>query len=224
MEEANLIFINPMGGIKEPKQEKRIPRTVLTPKEMTLLLEQPNLGTMAGIRNRAVLEVLYPTGVRLGELVNLTIYDADLQGKLLRIDQGKGRKDRVVPLGKHAVRFLREYITKVRPRFTKKKSKNRLLFVTGDGNPLSKQVVDLMIRKSVKQSGLRKKVTAHTFRHSFATSLVKNGADVTAVQKMLGHAELRTTQGYINSLGLELKKIHTKSHPRERDKVSTKSV
>lgn len=224
LEEINLIFINPMEAIKEPKQEKRIPRTVLTQKEVTLLLEQPNLGTMAGIRNRTILEVLYTTGTRLGELVKLTIYDADLQGKLLRIDQGKGRKDRVVPLGKHSVRFLREYITKIRPRFTKGNTRSRFLFVTGEGKPLSKQVVNLMIRKCVRQSGLKKRVTAHTFRHSFATALVKNGADVTAVQKMLGHAELRTTQRYIDSLGLDLKKVHAKSHPRERDKVDRKSI
>jgi integrase/recombinase XerD len=160
----------------------------------------------------------------LNELCNLTIYDADLQGGMLRINQGKGRKDRVVPMGRHAVRFLREYIAKVRPRYTKKNSRNRSLIVDRIGKPISRQVVSLMVRTSAREAGIKKQVSAHTFRHTFATELVKNGADIVAVQKMLGHACLATTQQYIRSLGLDLKKAHVKSHPREKDKVKQGAV
>lgn len=224
LEQSNIIFINPMEYILEPKQDKTIPRNILTKKEMAKLLDQPNLGTRTGIRDRTVLEVFYSTGIRLAELCNLTIYDADLQGKMLRINQGKGRKDRVVPLGRHAIRFLREYISKVRPHLTRKNRKSRTLFVNQLGHPLSKQVVSLMVRTSGRKAKLTKKVSAHILRHTFASMLVKNGANVVAVQKMLGHRALRTTQGYINGLGVDLKKAHSKSHPREKDKISRKSI
>ena len=226
LESANVIFIDPMEEIKEPKNDAytKVPRAILSKAEITKLLDQPNLGTRTGIRDRTVLELFYSTGIRLQELCKLSIFDIDLQGKMVRINQGKGRKDRVVPMGKHAVRFLREYISKVRPAFSKKNRKTRILFLNQLGNPLSKQVVSIMIRRCVKNAGIKNKISAHTFRHTFASVLVKNGADVVAVQKMLGHSDLKTTQGYIRTLGVDLKKIHTKSHPRERDKVSRKSM
>ena len=226
LEQENSIFINPMEDIPEPKKVSTLPRSILTQKEITKLLDQPNLGTRTGIRDRAVLEVFYSTGIRLFELCGLTIFDVDLQGKMLRINQGKGQKDRVVPLGKHAVRFLREYISKVRPHFTKRNRKSRVLFVNRLGEPLSKQVVSVMVRTCARQAGINtnKKVSAHVLRHTFASMLVKNGADVVAVQKMLGHRDLRTTQGYIRGLGIDLKKAHAKSHPREQDRISRKRV
>ena len=223
LEQSNIIFINPMEYILEPKKDKTIPRNILSGKEMAKLLDQPNLSTRTGIRDRTVLEVFYSTGIRLSELCNLTIYDADLQGKMLRINQGKGRKDRVVPLGRHAIRFLREYISKVRPHLSRKNRKSRILFINQLGLPLSKQVVPIMIRTSAKKAKIRKKVSAHVLRHTFASMLVKNGANVVAVQTMLGHRDLRTTQGYIKGFSVDLKKAHTKSHPREKDKINRKS-
>jgi integrase/recombinase XerD len=224
LEQANYIFINPMAGIREPKKEKAVPRAVLSVQEVRKILDQPNHGTLTGIRDRTILELFYSTGIRLNELCCLTIYDADLQGGMLRINQGKGQKDRVVPMGKHAVRFLREYITTVRPRCTKKNSRVRSLIVDRYGKPISKQVVSILVRTYARQAKIKKKVTAHTFRHTFATELVKNGADILAVQKMLGHVCLVTTQEYIRALGLDLKKAHTKSHPREKDKVKPGDV
>lgn len=224
LETGNYIFINPMATIREPKKEKTLPRTVLPVQEVQKILDQPNLGTPTGIRDRTVLELFYSTGIRLNELVSLTIYDADLQGGMLRINQGKGRKDRVVPMGKHAVRFLREYITGVRPRCTKKNRQVRSLFVDRYGKPISKQVVGILVRSYAREAKIKKKVSPHTFRHTFATELVKNGADIIAVQKMLGHVDIKTTQGYIRALGLDLKKAHTKSHPREKDKVQPGDV
>lgn len=224
LESRNIIFINPMEFIQEPQKQKTLPRNILTAKEIQKILDQPNLGTLTGIRERTVLELFYSTGIRLNELCSLTIYDADLQGGMLRINCGKGRKDRVVPLGRHAVRFLREYITKVRPKFTKKNRQGRSLMVDRYGKPLSQQVISIMIRSHAKAAGITKQVTAHTFRHTFASHLVKNGADLVAVQKMLGHADLKTTQGYLRALGLDVKKAHQQSHPREKDKVSPGSI
>jgi len=133
LESANHILINPAEHIKEPKKETRLPRVVLTEDEARKVLDVPNLSMMTGIRDRTVLEVFYGTGIRLEELVNLTIFDCDLQGGMLRVNKGKMAKDRVVPLGKHAVRFLKEYITRVRPQHAKKNKSIRNLFVSQIG-------------------------------------------------------------------------------------------
>ncbi|MDA8403273.1 MAG: tyrosine-type recombinase/integrase [Desulfobacteraceae bacterium] len=218
LEQSNVILINPAEFIIEPKLLKDRIKTTLTPTEVAKILDQPNLGTWKGIRDRAILELFYSTGIRLAELCSLTIYDPDLQGNMLRINNGKGRKDRVVPMGRHAVKCLREYIAKVRPHFTKKNRASRILFVNTFGGPVSAQVVCIMIRRHAKASGIKKQVTAHTFRHTFATVLVKNGADIVSVQKMMGHTDIKTTQGYLQTLGVDLKKEHERTHPREKDK------
>ncbi len=224
LERANRIFINPAESIKEPPKDKTLSRHVLTAKEMQKLLDQPNLGLMTGIRDRSILELFYATGIRLEEMCRLTVFDADLQGGMLRVNKGKGGKDRVVPMGKHAVRCLREYITKARPKLTKNNRKTRKLFVNRYGGAMNKQSVGIMIRTYARQTKLKKKISAHCLRHTFATVLVKNGADIRAVQKMLGHADLATTQQYIRSLGLDIKAVHQKTHPREKDKVNKESI
>ncbi len=223
LEKTNIIFIDPTEFIKEPKNQHSGIKQTLTQDQVRKMLYQPNLGTLTGIRDRTILEVFYSTGIRLGELCSLTIYDADLMGKVVRINKGKGYKDRVVPLGKHAIKFLREYISKVRPHFTRKKRTSRHLFVNYMGSPMSRQAIIIMIRDLKQKAKISQKVTAHTFRHTFATVLVKNGADITAVQKMMGHVSLRTTQKYIRSLGLDIKKEHKRTHPREQDKENIKA-
>ena len=132
--------------------------------------------------------------------------------------RARERKTGSSPLGTHAVRFLKEYISRVRPRLTKNNKQSRLLFVNRTGKPLSNQVVEIMVRACTKQAHVAKKVTPHVFRHSFATTLVRNGADITAVSKMLGHSGLAITQIYTRVAGNEVKKTHTQSHPREKDK------
>jgi integrase/recombinase XerD len=212
------LLINPAEHIKEPKKEYRLPRVVLTEDEARKILEAPNLSMMTGIRDRTVLEVFYSTGIRLEELVNLTIYDCDLQGGMLRVNKGKMAKDRVVPMGKHAIRFLKEYITRIRPRHTKNNKSIRNLFISQLGTPLARQMVEKMVKDCAAKAGLKKHVTPHVFRHTFATQLVKNGADIRAVQKMLGHSCLSVTHIYTRVAGVEVKKTHRESHPRERDK------
>ena len=220
----NEIFIDPTEFIKEPKRVRGLPKDILNLKEAKLILDQPNLGTLIGIRDRTILELFYSTGIRLDELIRLTVYDVDMEAKLLRINKGKGAKDRVVPLGKHAVRFLREYINKVRTKYTKHNRQQRLLLVNYHGNPLSGAIVSIMIRKYVTEIRIKKKVSAHTFRHTFATELIKNGADIIAVQKMMGHASLRTTQDYIKRAGIDIKKVHNKTHPREQDQEKASHI
>ncbi len=221
---ANIIFIDPSETIKEPQKERRLVQKVLTPEEVAKILDRPNLGTLPGIRDRAILETLYSTGIRRGELCGLSIYDVDLAAKTLRINQGKGRKDRVVPLGKHAARFLQEYIAKVRPHHTRKNRGERRLFVSIHGKPLDKQAASLIVKHHGKEAGIKKPVSPHMFRHAFAVALMKNGADITAVQKMLGHADLGTTQMYIRSLALDLKAVQVKTHPREKDKKAPQAI
>lgn len=162
--------------------------------------------------------------LRLEELCSLTIYDVDLQGAMVRINKGKGKKDRVVPMGKHAVRFLKEYITKVRPHFTRKNRTERRLFIDAYGKPLSKEMTGISVRTYGKAARIGKQVTAHTFRHTFASGLIKNGADIVAVQKMMGHADLKTTEGYLRTVGIDLKANHKKSHPREKEREESASI
>jgi integrase/recombinase XerD len=229
LEESGAILINPAEHIKEPKKETRLPRAILTRDEARKILDQPNLSTLIGIRDRAVLEVFYSTGIRLEEMVRLTIFDCDLQGGFLRVNKGKFAKDRVVPLGRYAVKFLKEYITKVRPHFTKRvwsTRGERILFLNKYGSPLSSMVAMIMVRGYAKAAGVSKikKVTSHVFRHTFATELVKNGADITAVQKMLGHSDLRVTHIYTRVAGVDVKKTHSQSHPREKDKEQKEDI
>ncbi len=221
---ANIIFIDPSETIKEPQKGKRRIKRILTENEVNLILDQPNLGTLAGIRDRTILETLYSTGIRKEELFRLSIYDLDLSGKTLRVNKGKGQKDRVVPLGRHAARFLQEYIAKVRPHHTRKNRTERRLFVDIHGKPIGKETVAVMVRKYAGAAGVKIPVSPHMFRHAFAVGLVKNGADPRAVQKMLGHACLCTTQVYIQALGLDLKAVHAKTHPREKDKKDPKAI
>lgn len=217
LEAMNRILVNPAETFKEPKKETRLPRVVLTAKETRRVLDAPDLSLEIGIRDRAMMEVFYSTGIRLEELLRLSIFDCDLQGGLLRVNNGKGAKDRVVPLGRHAVKFLQTYLAKVRPSYAMGNRAERCLFVGRLGAPLSQQAVQKMVRNYARAAGIRKKVTPHTFRHTFATELVRNGADITAVQRMLGHADLSTTQLYTHVAGVEVKKTHRLSHPRERD-------
>jgi integrase/recombinase XerD len=218
LEASGLLLVNPAEQIKEPKIESRLPRAVLTEDEARNIMNQPKLKTLIGVRDRCVLEVLYSTGVRLEELTNLTIFDCDLQGGLLRVNKGKGSKDRVVPMGKHAVRFLKEYIAKVRPHYTRTNRQLKTLFMNHLCRPLAKQTVEVLVKNYAKQAGVQKQVTPHVFRHTFATELLRNGADITSVQKMLGHADLRNTHIYTRVAGCDVKKTHSMSHPREKDK------
>lgn len=220
LEDTQKILVNPAEFIKEPKRPSRLPGQILTSEQVERVLDQADLTKPEGIRDRAILEVFYSTGIRLGELRHLTLLDIDLGNGLLRVNQGKGGKDRVVPLGEMACRFLKEYLTKVRPHLLAAKSPqqdNQVLFLNHWGGPLSKTLIEHMVSSLGQKAGVR--ISPHSFRHACATQLVRNGADISVVSKLLGHSRLEITQVYTKVAGVEMKQTHGKAHPREKEKA-----
>ena len=215
--ETHKLLINPTEGIVETSRKYRKIGPVLTVDEVRRLFAQPNLSLRIQIRDRAIMEALYSTGIRLDELLNLEVYHADLQDKVLYIRKGKGRRQRVVPLGKNALRYLREYLVKIRPRYAKKNPKARNLFLSIEGLALTPASVRGLLRKYRHAAGIKKPVSPHTFRRTCATHMLQQGADVRYIQKLLGHRYLSTTQRYIKIMPLDVKKTHNKTHPNTTD-------
>ena len=180
---------------------------------MNKLLNQPNLSLRAHIRDRAIMEIMYATGIRLDELLKLEVYHADLKDKVLYVRKGKGKKQRVVPLGKNAAIYLKEYLEKIRPHYARKNPKERKLFLLNTGLPMNPASVRQMITKYKNQAGITKPVSPHTFRRSCATHLLLQGADIRYIQKLLGHKRLSTTQAYTKVMPVEVKQTHNKTHP-----------
>ncbi|MBN3039994.1 MAG: site-specific tyrosine recombinase XerD [Candidatus Omnitrophica bacterium] len=202
---------DPSHLIDTPKVDKKIPN-FLSFEEVSSLLKAPNLKNKQGIRDRAILELMYATGLRVSELVTLKYGDLNIDVGFLKC-KGKGSKERIVPLGKTAERFLTKYTSESRPKLLKNHECLNL-FVAQGGKKLSRQSVWKIIKAAVKKAGIRKKVSPHTLRHSFATHLLEGGADLRSVQAMLGHASITTTQIYTHVNQLRLKKIHKQYHPR----------
>jgi integrase/recombinase XerD len=211
--DKNLLLINPAEGLKAARSEKRKTGTVLTLQEIQKVLQQPNTGLRTGIRDRAIMEVLYATGIRAGELRALEVYDVDLKDEVLFIRKGKGRKQRVVPLGKNAAKHLKEYLEKVRPRWAKKNPKERRLILASSGLPITPGNVQANLYIHARKAGIKKGASPHTFRRSCATHLIQNGADIRYVQKLLGHSNLKTTQQYTKVMPVDVKNLHKEYHP-----------
>jgi len=212
------VLVNPTLGFQLPTLEDRLPRTILSKSEMRRLLDAPDTSRLDGIRDKAMLELFYSAGLRLAELCSLTVYDVDLNGGYVRVNGGKGAKDRVVPMGHKAARYVKEYVRHVRGRFTEKRRDERALFVGKQwGTPINPLIVERLIRRYAEDAGISKRVTPHVFRHTCATHLLADGADVVHVQRLLGHACIDTTQIYTRVAEREVKKTHGKTHPRERD-------
>ncbi len=215
--EENRLLIDPTEGIVETRRKGRKLAPVLTVEQMQKLLEQPNLSLRTGIRDRAIMEVLYSTAIRLDELVHLEVYHVDFADKVLFIRKGKGRRQRVVPLGKQAISFLKEYLTHIRPRWVKKQPRQRRLFLTYSGNTLTGNAMRSLVRTYRISAKITTPVSPHTFRRTCATHLVQQGADIRYVQKLLGHADLKTTQIYTRTAPMDVKQTHNQTHPN-RDK------
>ena len=207
------LLINPTEGIVETCRKNRKIGLVLTVEEVKKQLDQPNLSLRTGIRDRAIMEVLYATAIRLDELLALVVYHVDLKDKVLYIRKGKGKKQRVVPLGKPAALWLREYLEKIRPWYAKKNPKERKLFLNHSGLAMTAPNLRVNLRKYRDCAGIKKPVSPHTFRRSCATHLLQNGADIRYIQKLLGHRHLKTTQAYTKVMPVEIKKTHNKTHP-----------
>jgi len=202
---------SPVANIELAKVWMRLPDT-LSKDEMNLLLEQPDAKTPLGMRDRAMLELMYATGIRVSELISLTVNSINWQvGYLIVI--GKGSKERIVPIGKFAIDYMTRYISEGRLKLLKGK-KTKFVFVNRSGNGLTRQGFWKIVKKYATKSGLHKKIHPHTFRHSFATHLLEGGADLRSVQVMLGHSDISTTQIYTHVTREILKDIHKKCHPR----------
>lgn len=207
----NVVDENPVANIELAKIWMRLPDT-LSKDEMNLLLEQPDAEKPLGMRDRAMLELMYATGIRVSELISLTVNSINWQvGYLLVV--GKGSRERIVPVGKSAIDYMTQYVNEGRLKLLKGKRTN-FFFVNRSGNGLSRQGFWKIIKKYATKSGLHKKVHPHTFRHSFATHLLEGGADLRSVQVMLGHSDISTTQIYTHVTRERLKEIHKKYHPR----------
>ncbi len=204
---------DPSELIETPKLEKKIP-DFLTTDEVTRILRAPNLKKLQGIRERAILELLYATGLRVSELVGLRSSDINLDVGFIKC-KGKGSKERIVPIGKIAGHFLKKYFEEARNKLLGKKVSSYIFLAQG-GRALSRQSVWKMINKMVSKSHIKKQVSPHTLRHSFATHLLEGGANLRSVQEMLGHASITTTQIYTHINQSRLKKIHSQFHPRAK--------
>jgi integrase/recombinase XerD len=213
LEDTHRLLINPTEGIVETCRKHRKIGPVLTAKEVKQLMDQPNLSLRIGIRDRAIMQVLYATAIRLDELLALEVYHADLADKVLYIRKGKGRKPRVVPLGKAAAAWLREYLEKIRGHYARKRPRQRRLFLLNTGDGLTAACIRTNLRKYRIQAGIGKPVSPHTFRRSCATHLLQAGADIRYIQKLLGHRHLKTTQAYTKIMPVEVKRMHEATHP-----------
>lgn len=202
---------DPTVHIDRPKQEQKLPQ-VMSLEEVQALLDSPDTNKVFGIRDKAMLELLYATGMRVSELISLNLSDVHLTMGFVRCI-GKGNKERIIPLGTMAQNAITNYIEESRNQLLKKKTTDAL-FVNLYGNRLTRQGFWKILKKLTKEAGIEKELTPHTLRHSFATHLLENGADLRAVQEMLGHADISTTQIYTHVTKTRMKDVYSMFHPR----------
>lgn len=209
----DIIERNPTINLDAPKQEKRLPK-VLSVEDVERLLEQPDLKHPIGIRDRAMLEVLYATGLRVSELISLKLNDVNLEKGYVRCI-GKGSKERIVPLGTISTKYLKLYIEHAR-KFLASSPFETVLFLNHHGKGLTRQGFWKIIKRYAENLNLDVDITPHTLRHSFATHLLENGADLRSVQEMLGHADISTTQIYTQLTKDRIREVYDQAHPRAK--------
>jgi integrase/recombinase XerD len=216
LEATDALLINPCAGVPLPRLESRLPRSIFTRQEVRRILEAPDTQTKKGIRDKAILETFYSTGIRLEEMTRLTIHDVDHVGGFVRVVKGKGAKDRVVPLGSKACEYVREYLQQVRAEWTRDNRDERALWLSWrwPHQPLKKQIISVMVRRYAKAAGITKSASPHVWRHTCATHLVGGGANIAYAQRLLGHRDLRTTERYTRVTVPDIKAAHAKAHPR----------
>jgi integrase/recombinase XerD len=203
---------DPSVHIETPQLERSLP-IVLSMKEVEVLLDYPDQGNHYGLRDKAMLELLYATGIRVSELINLKSTDVHLTMGFIRCI-GKGNKERIIPIGKTATLAIEQYINIGRSKFVSKKHSEDALFLNHHGKQLTRQGFWKILKKLAGDAGIKKELTPHTLRHSFATHLLENGADLRAVQELLGHVDISTTQIYMQVTKTRLKDVYSKFHPR----------
>lgn len=204
------ILYNPASELEMPRGEKRLP-TVLTIENVETIINQTNVNDSLGLRDRAILETLYSTGIRRSELTGLKVYDLELDQGIVRINQGKGRKDRFVPIGDRAMAWIDKYLLDVRPKLVQEPD-DGTLFLTIDGTSLGVHVSDIA-RRYVRAANIGKQGSCHIFRHACATHMLERGADLRILQAILGHESIESTTIYTHVAIDQLKAVHTKTHP-----------
>ena len=207
---VHVVPVNPAKGFTPTKIERKLP-AVLTNKEVDLFLDQPDPSEEKGCRDKAMLEVLYATGIRVSELIALNVQDVNLSLGFIRC-VGK-RKERIVPLYRGAVKALEAYLNNVRPQLLEDPNE-MALFVNMNGERMSRQGFWKIVKHYQEKAGISKDITPHTLRHSFAAHLLENGADLKSIQEMLGHADISSTQIYTQIVSQKLKDVYIKAHPR----------
>jgi len=212
---------DPTVDLELPRVRDQLPPNVLTKKEVARLLVQPNGGTLCGIRDRAILELLYSSGIRVSELTALALEDLDLRGGELRV-LGKGNKERLVPVGEVACDYLGLYLEAARP--TLAPAEQRTLFVTVRGKRFHATNLIAIVREYGRRAGIHKRVTPHALRHTCATHLLQGKADIRQIQRILGHASIATTQRYTKVEITDLKEVLKRCHPRERKEIHVDDV
>ncbi|MFD1317679.1 site-specific tyrosine recombinase XerD [Loigolactobacillus zhaoyuanensis] len=210
--ETDQITIDPMQQVDSPKKEQHLPQ-VLSQAEVTRLLAAPDTTTAIGIRDRAILEVLYATGLRVSELTHLKMAELHLSLGLIQT-LGKGDKERLIPIGDVAIEWIKRYLEMSRSTFLKPGQSEPILFLNHYGRPFTRQGIWKNLKKMVQTAGINKDITPHTLRHSFATHLLENGADLRVVQELLGHADISTTQIYTHVSQKHLREVYNRYHPR----------
>jgi len=212
------ILYNPASEIQLPKVSRKTLPISLSEEEVETILAQPDVDEAIGLRDRAMLEVLYSTGIRRMELANLQVFDLDRPGHTLWVRQGKGKKDRLTPIGERALTWTRAYLDHARPRLLVDPNE-RSLFINRFGHGFVAGGITSLVRRYVKQSGIDKPGSCHLFRHTMATLMLNNGADVRFIQEMLGHENLDTTMRYTHVSIEKLKEIHKATHPAKMSRT-----
>ena len=209
---------NPAADLELPRKLKRLPRVVLTAGEVERVMACVDLGTPVGLRDRAMLEMLYATGIRRTEIARLELGDVDAERCVVLIREGKGGKDRMVPLGERALHWLRQYLERARDELAWN-AQDKTLFLGNEGMPLSPMWLSTVIARRVDAAELGKRGGCHLFRHTMATLMLEGGADIRHIQAMLGHAEISTTQIYTQVAIRQLQQVHAMTHPGARRRV-----
>ncbi len=209
-----MLAVNPAGSLVLPKVPRRLPE-VFTRDEIERMLALLDTSTLRGLRDRAIMEVLYSTGMRQSELKNLKLNAIDSVNGFVMIRQGKNRKDRLIPIGERALFWLDRYLVEVRPRLARGEDEG-VVMLNKFGRPFRWSGLGILIKNYMRQAGVVKRGACHLFRHAMATHMLEGGADIRYIQKMLGHVELTTTQIYTHVSGKTLKEVHQKTHPLER--------
>ncbi|MBF0548017.1 MAG: tyrosine-type recombinase/integrase [Candidatus Riflebacteria bacterium] len=211
----NYIPSNPAADLDLPKEEQRLPRSILSVEEVESILAAVDLNDPRGIRDRAILETFYSTGIRRQEMTRLKCADIDMKYGIVCVREGKGKKDRIIPIGERALAWINKYLVEIRPSYIVEPDEG-YLFLTREGNFFTTVWMGALVRYYVRASGVSKRGSCHLFRHTMATLMLEGGASLRYIQKMLGHSKLSTTEIYTQVATRKLKEVYMATHPGAR--------